>query len=89
MKKVSVLGKAFQLAQYNIFAGDPSYINEDIKRTMAVTQSDVKRVYEKYIKGQPYVATSFVPKGQVELILDGSEKAAVEEEKIVQGRADE
>jgi zinc protease len=85
----SVLGKAFQLAQYNIFAGDPSYINEDIKRTMAVTQSDVKRVYEKYIKGQPYVATSFVPKGQVELTLDGSEKAAVEEEKIVQGRADE
>ncbi len=85
----SVLGKAFQLAQYNIFAGDPSYINEDIKRTMAVTQSDVRRVYEKYIKGQPFVATSFVPKGQLELTLEGSEKAEVVEEKIIQGRADE
>lgn len=85
----SVLGKAFQLAQYNIFAGDPSYINEDIERTMAVTQSDVKRVYERYIKDQAFVATSFVPKGQIELILDGSEKAEVVEEKIVQGRSDE
>jgi len=85
----SVLGKAFQLAQYNIFAGDPSYINEDIQRTLAVTKSNVMRVYEKYIKGQPFVATSFVPKGQVELIVDGAEKAEVVEEKIVQGRADE
>jgi zinc protease len=85
----SVLGKAFQLAQYNIFAGDPSYINEDIKRVMAVTPSDVKRVYEKYIKDQPFVATSFVPQGQAELVLEGSEKAEVAEEKIVQGRADE
>jgi zinc protease len=85
----SVLGKAFQLAQYNIFAGDPSYINEDIERIMAVTPSDVKRVYEKYIKDQPFVATSFIPKGQTELILEGSEKAEVVEEKIIQGRADE
>lgn len=30
----SVLGKAFQLAQYNIFAGDPGYINEDIQRLL-------------------------------------------------------
>ncbi len=85
----SVIGKGFQLAQYNIFAGDPSYINKDIKKTLAVTQSDVMRVYEKYLKDKPYVATSFVPKGQVELILEGSEKAEVVEEKIVQGRADE
>ncbi len=85
----SVLGKAFRLAQYNIFANDPSYINEDIDRILSVTKSDVLRVYEKYIKGKPFVATSFVPKGQVELIVEGSEKATVVEEKIIQGRADE
>jgi zinc protease len=28
------------------------------------------QVYEKYIKGKNYVATSFVPKGQANLILE-------------------
>ena len=27
----SVLGKGFQLAQYEIFAGDPGFINQDVK----------------------------------------------------------
>ena len=26
----SVLGKSFQLAQYNVFAGDPAFIEKDI-----------------------------------------------------------
>ena len=79
----SVLGKAFQLAQYNIFADDPGYINEDIQKTLAVTKEDVMRVYEEYIKGKNYVATSFVPRGQTDLILEGSEPAEVAEEEIV------
>ncbi|MDR9417083.1 MAG: pitrilysin family protein [Gracilimonas sp.] len=79
----SVLGKAFQLAQYNIFADDPGYINEDIQKTLAVTKEDVIRVYEKYIKDRPLVATSFVPQGQTDLILEGSEEAEVVEEEIV------
>ncbi len=80
----SVLGKAFQLAQYNIFAGDPGYINKDIQKTLAVTKEDVMRVYQKYIKGQYFVGTSFVPQGQAELALEGSEPAEVVEEEIVQ-----
>jgi len=84
-----VLGKAFQLAQYNIFAGDPGYINEDIQKTLAVTKEDVMRVYEKYIKDQHYVSTSFVPQGQKDLILTGAEPAEVVEEQIVQGKANE
>ncbi|MEX0722462.1 MAG: pitrilysin family protein [Gracilimonas sp.] len=79
----SVLGKAFQLAQYNIFAGDPGYINEDIQKTLNVTKEDVMRVYEQYIKGKDHVATSFVPRGQAELALEGSEPAEVVEEEIV------
>jgi len=39
---------------------------------MAVTIDDVKRVYEKYIKGKNFVATSFVPKGKVDLAAEGS-----------------
>ena len=81
----SVLGKGFQLAQYNIFANNPGFIEEDIKRILAVTTEDVMNAYNKYVKGKNYIATSFVPKGQVELALENSEKAEVVEEKIVQG----
>ena len=81
----SVLGKGFQLAQYNIFANDPGFFDKDIKKILAVTGTDVTRVYQKYIKNRPFITTSFVPKGKPELALEGSKKAEVVEEKIVQG----
>lgn len=84
----SVLGKGFQLAQYEIFAGTPDYINQDVKNILAVTTKDVMRVYQKYIKGKHFVATSFVPKGETNLILEGSQLAAVVEEKIIEGKED-
>jgi zinc protease len=85
----SVLGKGVQLAQGNIFAGDPAVAEKEIQRMLAVTPADVMRVYEKYIKGKNYVATSFVPKGKVDLALEGSKKADVVEEKIVAGAEDD
>ena len=81
----SVLGKGFQLAQYNIFAGDPGFIQQDIQNILDVTTADVSRVYETYIKNKPFVATSFVPTGRANLILTGSSKAEVVEEEIVPG----
>ena len=81
----SVLGKGAQLTQYNMFAGDPGFVSKDIANILAVTRTDVRRVYERYIKGRKFVATSFVPKGKVSLALDGSIKADIVEEKIVQG----
>jgi zinc protease len=78
----SVLGKSFQLASYNVFAGDPGFITQDIENIKKVTKEDVMRVYNKYIKDKPYVLTSFVPKGQVELIAENSTKAPVVEEEI-------
>jgi len=80
----SVLGKAFQLAQYNIFANDPGFVEKDINNILAVTPADVMRVYRKYFKNKPFVTTSFVPKGKPVLALEGSTKADVVEEKIVQ-----
>jgi len=80
----SVLGKAFQLAQYNIFAGDPGFIKKDIQNTLDVTKDDVMRVYNEYIRGKDYVATSFVPKGMPNLALQGSDEATVIEEEIVE-----
>lgn len=81
----SVVAKSFYLAQYNIFADDPGFITKDLEQTLQVTQADVKRVYEKYIKDKPFVATSFVPKGQLGLALENSKKAQVVEETIAQG----
>ncbi|MBF8151149.1 insulinase family protein [Winogradskyella sp. F6397] len=84
----SVLGKGFQLAQYEIFAGDPGFINQDVKNILAVTPDDVMRVYNTYIKDKKLIATSFVPKGQMNLVLDNSQHAIVVEEEIVEGAED-
>ncbi|WP_420580761.1 M16 family metallopeptidase [Reichenbachiella sp.] len=81
----SVVAKSFYLAQYNIFANDPGFISKDLEQTLLVTKADVKRVYKKYIKDKPYVATSFVPKGQLSLALENSAQAQVVEETITQG----
>lgn len=85
----SVLGKAFQLAQYNIFANDPGYINQDIQKILDVTLEDVKRVYNQYVNDNHFVATSFVPQGGNELILTGSEPADVSIEQIVESAENE
>ena len=78
----SILGKGFQMARYNEYAGSPSFIEQDIANIQAVTIEDVLRVYETYIKDKYYVATSFVPKGSLELAAADSEKADVVEESI-------
>ncbi|GAB3392619.1 M16 family metallopeptidase [Massilia agri] len=81
----SVLGKSALLAEYNYLSGNPGRIEEGVRKTLAVTPGDVRRVYDTYIKGKPFVATSFVPKAKLALALSGSSKADVVEEKVVQG----
>ena len=81
----SVLGKGTGLASYNTYTGNPGFVTQDIKNTLSVTKEDVMRVYETYIKGKNYIATSFVPKNSATLALEGSVLADVEEEKIVIG----
>ncbi len=79
----SLLGKAFQLSNYNEYAGSPDYITTDINKILAVTKEDVMAVYQKYIKDKPFVMTSFVPQGQLDLAVEGSEKATVKIEEVV------
>jgi len=81
----SALGKAIQLAEYNVYTDDPGFYKKDIASIQAVTMDDVMRVYNTYIKDKPNVAVSFAPKGQTELALEGAVKADVVEEKIVAG----
>lgn len=85
----TVLNKAFQLVTDNEFGGDPSYISQTAKLTQAVTAEDVMRVFNKYIKGQNYLMTSVVPKGQLDLTVDGGEEAEVWIEEVVADVASE
>ena len=80
-----VLNKAFQLALYNEFTGDPGYVGTVAERMQAVTAGDVMDVYTRYVQGRPTVTTSFVPRGQFELALAGAAPAGVVEEAIVAG----
>ncbi len=65
----SVSGKASQLASFQTFTGNPNYIQTELKRYQAITTADVKRVYEKYIKGKHAVYLSVYPKGKTEMKL--------------------
>jgi len=78
----SVQGKAFTFAEYTMNTGDPEYYKKDLAGIQAVTMEDIKNVYAKYIKGKNFVQTSFVPKGQVSLIAEGSVNAGIVEEDV-------
>jgi len=82
----SILDKAQKLGEYNEYAGSPEFIKQDIANITAVSMADVKRVFQTYIKNKNSIITSFVPKDQIDLIVSGSEKANVVEEKIEQGK---
>jgi len=78
----TLINKSFQLAFYNEYNGTPGFLSEDLKRSMDVTADDVWRVYNNYVKDKPYVLTSFVPKGQTDLVAANSERFPVVEEEI-------
>jgi zinc protease len=78
----SVQGKAFTFAEYTMNTGDPEYYKKELAGIQAVTMEDIKNVYAKYIKGKNFVQTSFVPKGQVSLIAEGSVNAGIIEEDV-------
>jgi zinc protease len=78
----SILDKAQRLGQDNEFKGDPGYVSKEAALLQAVTKEDVKRVFDKYIKNKPYLATSFVPKGKKDLALKGSVAGSVWIEKV-------
>ncbi|MBC6427597.1 MAG: insulinase family protein [Ekhidna sp.] len=78
----SVLGKAFQLAQYNEYAGTPDFVKTDLAKIKAVTKEDVMRVFRKYVLGQNRIVTNFVPKGEADLAIAGAILADIKEEGI-------
>ena len=75
-----VFVKSYQLALYNEFAGSPGFIGDDIQSILSVTPADLSRVYNTYIKDRPFVLTSFVPRGQTDLVAEGSEAFLIPED---------
>jgi zinc protease len=78
----SIQGKAFQLADYTMYTGDPDYYKKDLASIQAVTMEDVIAAYNKYIKGKNFIETSFVPRGMTNLIAEGAVNAGIEEEDV-------
>jgi len=78
----SILSKSFTLGEYQMYKNDPQYYATDFANAQAVTSEDIKNVFQKYIKGKNYVETSFVPKGEVNLVAEGSVNAGIVEEDV-------
>jgi zinc protease len=85
----NVLSKAQRLGRDNEYAGDPGFITREAQYMQAVSRADIMRVYNQYIKGKNFIATSFVPKGKKDLAVTGSQLASVWIEPVVQGVANE
>jgi zinc protease len=85
----SVLSKAQRLGRDNEFKGDPGFVATEAALVRSLTRADIMRVYNQYIKGKPYIATAFVPKGKKDLALRGATEAKIWTEPIVQGVANE
>ncbi|MCX6327262.1 MAG: pitrilysin family protein [Bacteroidia bacterium] len=78
----SILSKGFTLGQYQMFTNNPLFYMEDFANTQAVTSDEIKSVFQKYLKGKNYIETSFVPKGEVNLIAENSVNAGIVEEDV-------
>ncbi len=57
----SVQGKAFQLAEYNMYAGNPEYYKDGPCSIRAVTADDIMAAYNKYIKGKELCGHQLCP----------------------------
>ncbi len=64
-------GRADRLNFYAQYTGDPGYLERDVERYLSLTRDDVSRALERCLSA-PRVLLSVVPRGRVDLALDGS-----------------
>lgn len=60
----TVQGKVTQLANFQVFTGNPNKIADLLKMYTSVTKEHVMNVYDKYIKGKNAVVVSVLTKNQ-------------------------
>jgi zinc protease len=57
MKTSSVLGRGFQLAQYNVSRIDLGSLIMTLKYSCSLTSEETCEVYNQYVKGGNFIAT--------------------------------
>jgi len=70
-------GKSDQLNAYNVFLGDAGYFDRDLARYRNASAPDLTRVTSQWLRADRRVVLSVVPRGRVELALDGSRPVSV------------
>jgi len=66
-------GRSDQLNAYNVFAGNPGYFSNDLKRFFDVTPASITTITKSYLSASKCVALSVLPEGFEENVaLDGS-----------------
>lgn len=65
-------GKSDQLNAYNVFVGDPGFFDRDLARYQAATPEGIRRAAAAWLRPDAAVSLSVVPRGRVDLALDGS-----------------
>jgi len=59
MEKKNVLEKAEVLAKYQAYFNNPSLINTELDKYLAVTKDDIKRVAQKFLSSNAHNVTLF------------------------------
>ncbi len=60
----TMAGIAESLANYHMYFGNANLVNDELKRYMAVTREDIKRVANKYLQKDKRVVLYYLPKYQ-------------------------
>jgi zinc protease len=70
-------GKSDQLNAYNVFLGDPSYFERDLRRYSAVTADRLRDAVARHLTPGRRVTLSIVPQGRLDLAAPDSAAAVV------------
>ncbi|MGQ0553998.1 MAG: M16 family metallopeptidase [Planctomycetota bacterium] len=80
----TVSARTSALAEANVFEGDPAEATRLLREVLEVSPRDVERALEKYLLGQPFLALSVVPEGQLQSAATGRTTPQVAIESTVQ-----
>ncbi len=63
---------AYHIARSMVFYNDPLYFKKEILKSISVTDTDVQRVFEKYIRNSYHACIQMAPEDESRMFLDDS-----------------
>ena len=70
-------GKSDQLNAYNVFLGDPDYFDQDLDRYRQASPANLQDAAARALQAAHRITLSVVPRGRVDLALEGSTSVSV------------